>query len=326
MLVLGLQGSPRKNGNTRFLLKAFLDACETYGASTRMIDVDRRHILPCREYVVCETKGYCPIDDDMAGEIYPLLRRAEVIVAATPVFFYGPTAQLKALIDRCQTLWARKYRLKLKDPLSRIRRGFLLSVGATGGKNLFDAIELISRYFFDAVDAGYAGSLCYRNIEHFRDMRRHPTLQQDVAGAARRIMTPFRERPTVLFGGLKNAGASQMAAAFAQLAAGNRLCIVTGGCEPADRLAPEAVRVMAEKGIDLEFRQPAPFSEVIDQQHPDVIVMVGEDAAPPETGGTTVLRWPVRSPDRNAGMDDWRRLRDLIEEETGRFVEQWLHK
>ena len=48
----------------------------------------------------CEKKGFCPIDDDMPHEIYPLIRKADVIVVATPIFFYNTTAQMKALIDR----------------------------------------------------------------------------------------------------------------------------------------------------------------------------------------------------------------------------------
>ena len=88
MLVLGFQGSPRKKGNTSFLLAAFMQTLEKSGAHTRIIDVARKNIIPCREYVVCEKKGYCPIDDDLKGEIYALIRQAEVVVLASPIFFY----------------------------------------------------------------------------------------------------------------------------------------------------------------------------------------------------------------------------------------------
>ena len=107
-------------------------------------------------------KGFCPIDDDVRDEIYPLLRQAEVVVIATPIFFYNMTAQLKAVIDRCQTFWARKYKLKLKDPGANMRRGFLLAVGATRGKNLFEGLNLTTQYFFDAIGAQFEGSLTYR--------------------------------------------------------------------------------------------------------------------------------------------------------------------
>jgi len=134
MLVLGLQGSPRKKGNTNFLLNQFLEEARKLGAKTHVVDVCEKHIEPCKEYIVCEKKGYCPIHDDMETEIYQLLRKADVVVPATPIFFYNTTAQLKALIDRSQTLWARKYRLNLTDPLRKWRKGFTLPLGPQRGK------------------------------------------------------------------------------------------------------------------------------------------------------------------------------------------------
>ena len=130
MLVLGFQGSPRKKGNTSFLLTHFMQTAEKLGVQTRMIEVARQNIIPCKEYVVCEKKGYCPIDDDLQSDIYALVRRAEVVVMASPIFFYNMTAQLKAVVDRCQTFWARKYKLRLSDPAKKTKRGFFLAVGA----------------------------------------------------------------------------------------------------------------------------------------------------------------------------------------------------
>ncbi|MBW1829714.1 MAG: flavodoxin family protein [Deltaproteobacteria bacterium] len=79
MFVLGLQGSPRKNGNTRKLLSAFLDEAERLGAHTHLIDVPRSNIKPCKSCGNCERKGFCPIDDEMQ-QMYPLLRKADLIV------------------------------------------------------------------------------------------------------------------------------------------------------------------------------------------------------------------------------------------------------
>ena len=130
MLAIGLQGSPRKKGSTDYLLTRFMEELEARGARTTIIDVPRRDIRPCRGCGFCEKKGYCVIeDDDMSKEIFGLLREAEIVVAASPVFFYSVTAQIKALIDRSQTLWSRKYRYRLADPLKKIRKGCILSMG-----------------------------------------------------------------------------------------------------------------------------------------------------------------------------------------------------
>jgi arsenate reductase len=107
MFVLGLQRSPRTKGNTNILLSAFLDEAERLGAHTHDVNVARLQISPCEECGTCEKEGFYPIDDDMQ-QIYSLLRQADIIVMASPVFFYGPTAQMKALIDRYLKRYKRK--------------------------------------------------------------------------------------------------------------------------------------------------------------------------------------------------------------------------
>jgi multimeric flavodoxin WrbA len=175
MFVVGLQGSPRKNGNTDYLLDRFLDQAGAHGAQTMKVPVAQKNILPCIGCNSCMQTGQCVIQtDDMFTEMYDLLQKADVIVAATPVFFYGPSAQLKALIDRSQTLWSRKYALKLDAPKAATRKGFLLSVGATSGKQLFDGIRLIIKYFFDAAGASYSGDLTFRKVDGPRDLKNLP--------------------------------------------------------------------------------------------------------------------------------------------------------
>jgi arsenate reductase len=188
MLVAGLQGSPRKKGNTDYLLDRFLEQAVSFGAETVKIQVAEKNILPCIGCNSCMKTGQCVIqNDDMFSEMYSLLQKADVIVAATPVFFYGPTAQLKALIDRSQTLWSRKYVLKIHDPLAVTRKGFLLSVGATGGKQLFDGIKLTSKYFFDAAGASYSGALTFRKVDRAGDLKNLPGHLEKIEKSARML-------------------------------------------------------------------------------------------------------------------------------------------
>jgi arsenate reductase len=134
MLILGLQGSPRKGGNTDTFLAAFLEKAGQAGAAVKTIQVARAGIVPCKGCGYCETHGTCVIaDDPMSTEIFGLLRQADLVVAASPVYFYGISAQLKVLIDRCQTLWSRKYAISWKDPLAATRKGLLFSVAASRG-------------------------------------------------------------------------------------------------------------------------------------------------------------------------------------------------
>jgi multimeric flavodoxin WrbA/protein-tyrosine-phosphatase len=320
MEILGLQGSPRKKGNTQFLLSAFLKAAEERGAVTRLVRVAERRIEPCKEFVVCETRGTCPIRDDMEAEIYGLIRRAEVVVLASPIFFYNMTAQLKALVDRCQVFWARKYRLKLADPLKATRRGVLLSVAATRGKTLFDGMQQTAKYFFDAIDARFETSLLYRGIEGPKDMSRHPSVLEEVNRAVDELMRPFAGRRRVLFLCRENACRSQMAGAFAQALAGDRLDVAVGGSTPAAAVNPDMAAVMAEKGIDLGFRTPQGIEAALAFGPPDAIVSMGCGEACPTVPGAVRQDWDVPDP-AGQPIDVMRQVRDDIEARVRRLID-----
>ena len=321
MLVLGFQGSPRKKGNTSFLLKNFMQAVEKLGAQTRIIEVTQKNILPCKEYVVCERKGYCPIDDDVKTEIYPLIRQAEVVVLATPIFFFNMTAQLKAVVDRCQLFWARKYKLNLTDPAKKTKRGFLLSVGASKGKSLFEGLELTAKYFFDAIDAGFEGSLTYREIEGPKDMAKHPKVLADIENAAAELIGPLLDRKKILFACRENACRSQMAGAFAQYLAGDKFEVITGGSKPADQVNPEMAKAMQEKGIDMAYRVPQSIESAISDTTPDFIVTMGCGEECPLVPGAQMLDWDLPDP---AGKppDIMRQVRDDIESNVKNLIKE----
>ena len=320
MLVLGLQGSPRKKGNTNFLLSVFLEEAARLGARTRTLGVSRMNIGPCRELVVCEKKGYCPIEDDMQTEVYPLLWEADVIAVASPIFFYNVTAQLKALIDRCQAMWARKYCLKLADPARGYRRGILLAAAATKGKNLFEGMQLTIKYFFDAVGASFIDSLTYRSIEGPKDMMKHPTVHADVREAAANLLGPFIGRRKTLFLCRDNACHSQMAGAFARLHGWTELDVMTGGSHPAVQLDPLTVEVMQEKGIDMAFRVPRPVDAVLAHDTPEVVVLMGDVGNCPAVPGARVIEWDLPDP-AGQPIAFMRQVRDDLEGRVRKLID-----
>jgi multimeric flavodoxin WrbA len=319
MLVLGFQGSPRKKGNTRFLLSTFMEAAQNLGARIQTIDVTNKNIAPCKELIVCEKRGYCPIEDDMMHEIYPLLRQAEVVILATPIFFFNMTAQLKAMVDRCQTFWARKYVFKLNDPAKNIRRGFLLSVAATKGKKLFEGLELTTKYFFDAIDASFEGGLTYRSIEGPKDMANHATVVEEVKAAVQNLLTPLLERKKVLFACRENACRSQMASAFAQYLAGDKLEVLNGGSQPAAKVNSDMTKVMAEKGIDMAYRVPKALDTAISESKPDMIITMGCKEECPFVPGAQMLDWGIQDP-AGKSIEFMRQIRDEIEARTKHLI------
>ncbi len=320
MLVLGLQGSPRRNGNTNYLLSIFMKEAEKLGARSQTIVAAKENIVPCLGCFSCEKTGFCVTkNDDMNPKIFRLLRKADVIVAASPIYFYSVTAQLKALIDRSQTLWARKYRFKLRDPRSNMRKGFLLSLGATKGKNLFDGVHLTARYFYDAIDASYEGALTYRHIENLGDMEKHDTVKKDIQDAAAGLLQPFLDRKRILFACRENACRSQMAAAFTQYIAGDKFEGSCAGSQPAEKINPEMMTVMQEKGIDMAFRQPRSLDNAISELQPHVIVTMGCEEECPIVPGVQRQDWDLPDPAgrpiefmRNVRDDIEKRIRELV--------------
>ncbi len=322
MLALGLLGSPRKNGNTSFLLSAFMNELEKSGAQIKVIKADEKKIIPCIECSVCEKEGFCPLDDDMNSEIYPLLRQADIIVAATPIFFYSVPAQLKALIDRSQTLWARRYRLKLNDPNQKFRRGFLLSLGATKGKNLFEGLHLTIKYFFDAVGTSLEGSLTYRRIENSGDMKKHPSVLKEVKQKANQLIKPFLGRKKVMFACRENACRSQIAGAFAQRLAGDKFEVISGGSSPAGKINPLMVEAMSEKGLDMAFRKPKSIEKAVAEVKPDIIITMGCSEECAFMPGVKIEDWNLPDP-AGKPIDFMHNVRDEIENRVVRLIKDF---
>ena len=185
MKVLAIMGSPRIRGNTDLLLDEALKGAQSEGAEVEKIIVDKLKISPCKEYNACLRDGNCVIRDDM-DDIYPKLLDADVVIVASPMFFYALTSQVKALIDRCQALWARRYVLKQEPPNSG-RRGAFVGVGATKGEKLFDGSILTLKYFFQAIGVQYAGELLIRGVDKKGEIKDHPTALNDAFELGRRL-------------------------------------------------------------------------------------------------------------------------------------------
>jgi multimeric flavodoxin WrbA len=148
MKILILSGSPRKDGNTELLVEAFVK-----GASQKhhveVVSVRDYEVNPCMGCNACfrNEQHTCAQKDDMTI-IYEKMAHADMLVIASPVYFYGLSAQLKAVIDRCHN--------PLRDTF-HISSMALLLVGAATLPELFDSIVTQYRLclnFFNLEDAG----------------------------------------------------------------------------------------------------------------------------------------------------------------------------
>ncbi|HAA47761.1 MAG TPA: flavodoxin family protein [Synergistaceae bacterium] len=98
--ILVFLGSPRKNGNTEKLAKAFAEGARENGAEVDFFRLSEKSIKPCVDCRKCwETGKPCVIEDDMY-EAYKAIDDAEVLVFCSPVYWYAWSAQIKPLWDR----------------------------------------------------------------------------------------------------------------------------------------------------------------------------------------------------------------------------------
>jgi NAD(P)H-dependent FMN reductase len=190
MMVVGIYGSPRKAGNTDLMLDAFLKGAEAAGSEINKVyarDLEIRGCLGCGH---CDKAGICIQKDDMQ-RLYPLLEQAPRIVVASPIYFYGITAQLKLLVDRAQAPYMKRELAEKEGKAvtgGSKRKGFLLLAGATRGKRLFECSILTIKYFFDALGVDYSGELCFKEIDERGAVLQHPEAIEQCRMAGRNFV------------------------------------------------------------------------------------------------------------------------------------------
>jgi multimeric flavodoxin WrbA len=134
MRILGIIGSPRKNGNTEILMKEALKVASEAGYETEIFHLCGKQVAPCDACTGCFKTGKCVIQDDMQ-ELYSMMERADAIIFGSPVYFGSVSAQMKAVMDRTFAfLQRRSLRDKVAGALVVTRR-----VGAIQARSLMYA-------------------------------------------------------------------------------------------------------------------------------------------------------------------------------------------
>ncbi len=114
MRILGIVGSPRKNGNTEILMKEALKVAQEAGCETEMFLMSEKQVAPCDACGTCFEVGSCVVKDDMQ-ELYQMMDRADGIIIGSPVYFGTVSAQTKAIMDRMFALLRQR---ALKDKIA----------------------------------------------------------------------------------------------------------------------------------------------------------------------------------------------------------------
>ncbi len=173
--IVAVYGSPRRKGNTSTLLKRAVDGAREAGAQVDEIVLRDCKMSPCLEIYGCKKDGECAIKDDFQA-VRDRILAGKGLMIASPIFFYTVSAHVKILMDRCQSLWVKKYWIDkvaygMWEPA---RKGLVISAGATRGKKLFDGMLLTMKYFFDTLDMELWDSLLCRELDFEGDVDKHP--------------------------------------------------------------------------------------------------------------------------------------------------------
>lgn len=148
--VLILSGSPRKNGNSDILCDEFARGAAEAGHEVEKIRIAEKRIGYCHACYACRGTGVCSIKDDMA-EIMQKMIDCDVMVLASPVYFYSIDAQLKAVIDRSVARWT-----EVKD-----KEFYYIVTAADGEKEAADTTIACFRGYADCVEGAKEMGVVY---------------------------------------------------------------------------------------------------------------------------------------------------------------------
>lgn len=167
--ILVISGSPRKGGNSDMLCDEFIKGALEAGHETEKIFLGKKNISYCCGCGTCNTSHVCVIKDDMS-DILPKLVNADVVVMATPVYFYSMDAQMKTLIDRTTP---RYEEIKNKEFY------FIVTAADTDKKMMRRTIEGFRAFTQDCLDGAKEKGIIYgTGAWHAGEIKETPAMKE----------------------------------------------------------------------------------------------------------------------------------------------------
>lgn len=167
--VLVISTSPRKNGNSDALADAFIRGAQQAGNQVEKINLYDKTIGFCKGCLTCQSTQRCIIDDD-ASAIAQRMLTADVIVFATPIYYYGMCGQMKTLLDRANPLYSADY---------RFRDIYLLAAAAEEDEHTVDGAVTGLQGWIDCFEkARLAGTVFAGGVTAVGEIQNHPALEK----------------------------------------------------------------------------------------------------------------------------------------------------
>lgn len=176
--VLALSTSPRRGGNSELLADAFLAGAAEAGHETEKICLYEKDIRFCRGCLACQTTKRCVIRDDVEA-ILEKMRRADMLVFATPIYFYEMSGQMKTLLDRANPLFPAEY---------AFRDVCLLATAADGDESAMDgAVKGLEGWISCFDRAKLSGVVRGVGVDGLGAVQGHPALLERAAQMGRSL-------------------------------------------------------------------------------------------------------------------------------------------
>ncbi len=179
-MVTVILASPRKKGNSTIIAERLLEELEGEKIIFRLYELK---IEPCIACGRCHRNLECYKKDD-AKEIFKTTEESDLLIVASPVYFYGPPAPLKALIDRSQPYWYRKF--ILRESLREIR-GVIINTCGSENLKAFEPMEKIIKVWLNSLNVRIESYLKFTGLEEEGEVYRREDYLREVAIEGKRI-------------------------------------------------------------------------------------------------------------------------------------------
>ncbi|MDO4650066.1 MAG: flavodoxin family protein [Eubacteriales bacterium] len=167
--VLIISSSPRKNSNSHALAEEFANGAKASGHDIELISLAGKKIEFCRGCLACQTTKRCVIRDD-ADQIEQKMEQADVLVFATPIYYYEMSGQMKTMLDRGNPLYTTDY---------KFRDVYFLSSAAEEEDYVDNrAVSGLEGWIECFPKAKLAGKVCAGGVGATGEVQGHPALEQ----------------------------------------------------------------------------------------------------------------------------------------------------
>lgn len=167
--ILVISTSLRKESNSDLLAEAFMNGAREAGHEVETVSLKNKTIGFCKVCLACQKTGSCVIRDD-AGEIVEKMLHADVLVFATPIYYYEMSGQMKTILDRANPLYTADY---------AYRDVYLLATAADGDEHAMDGARKGLEGFIACFEkAHFAGSVFAGGVDAPGTVKEHGSLEK----------------------------------------------------------------------------------------------------------------------------------------------------